>query len=107
MRRDPVRDERSPARSATPVRTSLIVPEIEQHMSNEDWEETRKRWNDRLASGEPMHSVLLDLPLKATRDETDALMLDSPTFGLAGFDRLGIQRVLLTADAAKALTSPC
>lgn len=74
-------------------------------MSNEDWEESRKKWNDRLASGEPMHSVLLDLPLKVTRDETGALMLDSPTFGLAGFDRLGIQRVLLTPDAAKALTT--
>jgi hypothetical protein len=49
--------------------------------------------------------VFLDIPLKVTRTADGTLTLDRPTFGLAGFDQLGVQRVSLTPDAAAGLKS--
>ena len=61
---------------------------------NEDipWEEKRKEWEARLASGAPVMQVLLDVPFKVFRGEGGVLSIDTATFGLAGFDRLGTLR---------------
>src|SRR6266849_970821 len=68
-----------------------------------DWEEKRKEWEERLASGRPMMQVLLDVPFKVFRDEEGVLSIDTATFGLAGFDRLGSLRIGVAPAAEKSL----
>jgi hypothetical protein len=69
----------------------------------DDWSEKKKGYEERLASGDPMFGVLIDLPMKVIRDGQGGLFLDSPTFGLMGFDRLGVARAHLTASAVDSL----
>jgi hypothetical protein len=59
-----------------------------------DWEEKKKQWEERLASGAPLMQVLLDVPFNVFRGEAGVLSIDTATFGLAGFDRLGTLRIL-------------
>lgn len=70
---------------------------------NIDWEQKKKEWEDRLASGQPMMEVKIDLPMKIFRDGAGALSIDTATFGLLGFDRLGNLRVHITPEAEKNL----
>jgi hypothetical protein len=70
-------------------------------MSDEGFD--RKPYEDLLASGQPIHGVKIDLPMKVIREEGGSLSIDSPTFQLAGFDRLGIVRVHMTALAVDSL----
>ncbi len=53
---------------------------------DDDWQ---KHYEERLASEIPMMQVLLDTPFKAFRVEGAVLAIDTATFGLQGFDRLG------------------
>lgn len=71
--------------------------------NNDDWAEKKKEWEDRLASGQPLMQVVIDLPMKVFRSDEGSLMIDTATFGLAGFDRLGNLRVQITAAAEKSL----
>jgi hypothetical protein len=73
-----------------------------------DWTEQRKKWEAMLASGQPLQHVLVDLPMKVLREGAEGpaaggLAIDTATFGLAGFDRLGIIRVHLTQVAVDSL----
>ncbi len=70
---------------------------------NDDWAEKKKEWEERLASGHPMHGVTVDLPMTIFRDGEGGLSIDTATFGLAGFDRLGVVRVHLTSSAVDSL----
>ncbi len=70
---------------------------------NDDWKEQRKVYEDILASGQPMHGVLVDLPMKVIKEEAGGLLIDTATMALAGFDRLGIVRVQMTEQAVRSL----
>jgi hypothetical protein len=73
-----------------------------------DWAEKRKEWESRLASGQPLQHVLVDLPMKVIREGAEGpaaggLAIDTATFGLMGFDRLGVVRLHLTPAAVSTL----
>ena len=73
-------------------------------MSDEsDWEEKRKEWEQRLASGSPLVTFKVDLPMKVFKGKAGELSIDTATFGLAGFDRLGYLRLEITPAAADRL----
>jgi hypothetical protein len=71
--------------------------------NSDDTAEKMKQWEERLASGAPIMQVVIDTPFKAFRAEAGVLAIDTATFGVAGFDRLGTLRVLVTPSAEKAL----
>jgi hypothetical protein len=70
---------------------------------SDNWEQKRKEWDERLASGAPMFQVLIDVPFKVFRGEAGVLSIDTATFGLAGFDRLGVVRIHVTPAAENSL----
>ena len=70
---------------------------------NDNWAEKKKEWEERLASGKPVHAVLIDLPMNVFKEEAGGLSIDTATFELAGFDRLGILRVQITPAAVDKL----
>jgi hypothetical protein len=65
--------------------------------------ETIKRWEQRLSSGEPIWTLPVDIPMKVIREPEGGLSIDAPSFGLLGFDRLGIVRVSLSPAALNSL----
>ncbi|MCF8533067.1 MAG: hypothetical protein K9G48_08695 [Reyranella sp.] len=62
-------------------------------------EEVRKPWQDRIDSGKPMVTYVLEPPMTISKSPQNTVIIDAP-FELAGFDKAGIQRVLV------ALTPP-
>jgi hypothetical protein len=72
------------------------------------WAEQKKWWEEALASGAPLQHVLVDLPIKVIREGAEGpaaggLAIDSPTFSVMGFDRLGVVRVHVTLAAVDSL----
>jgi hypothetical protein len=72
-------------------------------VTNEEYEEFKKKWDSRLASATPMFGIDVDLPMKVFRDQAGGLSIDCPSIALAGFDRIGIVRVHLTDQAVSSL----
>jgi hypothetical protein len=72
-------------------------------MSDDNFAELKEQWEMMLASGQPLHQVKVDLPMTVIREEAGGLAIDTPTFSLAGFDRLGVLRVHLTPLAVDSL----
>jgi hypothetical protein len=68
-----------------------------------NWEERKKEWDAKLASGQPLMGVSIDNPMKVFKGEEGELVIDTVTFGLAGFDRLGTLRVRITPAAVESL----
>jgi hypothetical protein len=64
-----------------------------------DWAEKKKEWEAKLESGQPLMAVMIDHPMKVFKGEEGSLVIDTATFGLAGFDRLGTLRVTITPAA--------
>ena len=73
-------------------------------MSDEqDPENVKKAWEERLKSGEPLQFFEIDAPMKIGRDKDGALLIDCPTFQLVGFERAGTTRFRIAPVAMQAL----
>ncbi len=63
----------------------------------------KERWNQRLASKEPLMSHVFDLPMNIRVGKEGEILIDCPCLVLDGFDRAGIVRVELTPAATDRL----
>ena len=72
-------------------------------MTPEDHQEFRKRWEGRLAGGEPMQAHLFDHTTTYMLGAEGEIVLDCPCLALVGFDHAGIVRVVLTKEAGQSL----
>jgi hypothetical protein len=72
-------------------------------MSDDNFSEIKEQWEIMLSSGQPLHQVKVDLPMTVIREEAGGLAIDTATFSVAGFDRLGVLRVHLTPLAVDRL----
>gem|GEM_PF-3985691 len=72
-------------------------------MADEPDDAWRKPYEDMLKSGKPLQIVRVDLPMNMALLPTGELQLDTATYELAGFDRLGILRVMIAPEAIEPL----
>jgi hypothetical protein len=66
-------------------------------------EKIKQFWEERLKSGAPIQSYVIDAPMTVRQDQDGGLLVDCPTVHLMGFDRAGIVRIRIAPAAMRPL----
>jgi hypothetical protein len=71
--------------------------------ADDEAEELRRDWTERVATGRPILTYEFDVPLTLRLDPKGQLELDCPCLRVGNFEAAGIVRVKLSAAASQSL----